>query len=388
MGETKKSLLILSVIALLLFVFTNIVSYYAIKRLYGVSMFDGDAYAEKKRSLIKRPDESQIPHPFFGMTRLDWHVYKNPLTDEPLFHHISARPVANEIVVLVVGGSVALDLSDSVRVQIEKGLFATRLNRTFETDRFVVYNAALGGGKQPQQYFKFLYLDLLGFRPNVVLNLDGYNEIALPLVENRELKNPAIYPRSYSRLLASAVAVRDCAKMNNQLLELNSVLPVVELVAWVYANLCDKQITGTAGSPPWWARGLNVRNDTDYANQSIAIWRDSSNKLAQALSSRDIDYVHVIQPNQYLEGSKIFSEEEKEKYLNFRQYGEPIHQYYGRLVPGELLSKNVRDQRFLFKDVKETVYIDACCHFNEHGMELIVDDIIRSNRSVFAKHLK
>jgi hypothetical protein len=266
-------------------------------------------------------------------------------------------------------------------------MLATLLNSYFKTDRFVVFSAAFGGGKQPQQYFKYQYLDLLGFRPDVVINLDGFNEIALPLSENQLLGNPAIFPRSYSRLLHASTSDRSCAELNNALLDFDTRLPLTELLIWISVRRCHYKIEGAPTAIPWWSSAMGIDDSTNYLTESIKIWEQSSNKLNEVLTARGIDYIHILQPNQYLVGSKNFSSEEKEKYLSFETYGKPIRDHYAKLSKDNLTVRNFRDQRFLFKNTEKTVYADSCCHFNQVGMEMIINDLISSNEALFRKHL-
>jgi len=311
----------------------------------------------------------------------------NELTSEPLFRKISPSNSKHPIKILIVGGSVAQNLSFD-GLDYGENFLAKKINQYYSTDRFVVYNAAFGGGKQPQQYFKYLYLDLIGFHPDIVINLDGFNEIALPIAENKPLGNPAIFPRSYSKLLHAATSDRSCASLNNKLLGVDSGIPMIEALIWEYVKACSKSIEGGDKQMPWWFDGMGFAAKEDYSARSVAIWEQSSNKLNMALKNRGIDYIHILQPNQYLEGSKIFSKEEREKYLGFDLYGAPIKLTYGLLSNKNLVNSNFRDQRYLFQNVSQTVYSDNCCHFNKLGMEYIINDIIFSNDEIFRRHLK
>ena len=99
-------------------------------------------------------------------------------------------------------------------------------------------------GKQPQQLFKLLYLDLLGFQPDVIINYDGFNEIALPFAENLPSNLNAIYPRSFSQVVKSSAYDGRCFKLNNFLLSKNSYLPLFELIKWIYVRNCHQRSVG------------------------------------------------------------------------------------------------------------------------------------------------
>lgn len=386
MSWTKKEWGLVGATTLLLFVALNLVSFFVIKNQLGVSVYESKLYKAKKNEFKKNVGGGSIPHPFFGLSSQGGRSLQNRLTSEPLFNRISEIKTQKPIKVLVLGGSVASNMSNSGTGH-EEYMLATLLNSYFKTDRFVVFSAAFGGGKQPQQYFKYQYLDLLGFRPDVVINLDGFNEIALPLSENQSLGNPAVFPRSYSRLLHASTSDRSCAELNNDLLDFDTRLPLTELLIWIYVRHCHYKIEGAPNTVPWWSSAMGVEASTNYLTESIEIWEQSSNKLNEALTARGIDYIHILQPNQYLVGSKNFSDEEKEKYLSYELYGKSIRDHYAKLGKGKLTVRNFRDQRFLFKNTKETVYADSCCHFNQVGMEMIINDLISSNEALFRKLL-
>ena len=99
-------------------------------------------------------------HPFYGLSSGNQIGFKSDISVEKNFISVSPSSVSydEQIKVLVVGGSVAAHLSLE-RLNIKPNLLARRLNELYSTNRFV-YNAAFGGGKQPQQllnYFISIY---------------------------------------------------------------------------------------------------------------------------------------------------------------------------------------------------------------------------------------
>src|SRR5690606_21695101 len=61
-----------------------------------------------------------------------------------------------------------------------------------------VVTLALGGYKQPQQVMAVNWLLSLGARVDVVVNVDGFNEVALPLAESGSVGTHPFYPRMWS----------------------------------------------------------------------------------------------------------------------------------------------------------------------------------------------
>ncbi|HBB52437.1 MAG TPA: hypothetical protein DCZ80_00870, partial [Legionellales bacterium] len=63
--------------------------------------------------------------------------FSGDLSSEPLFVKINNSPSKKDIKVLILGGSLAAQLS-------HESLLYNRLNERFGTDRFSVYNAGIG----------------------------------------------------------------------------------------------------------------------------------------------------------------------------------------------------------------------------------------------------
>ena len=105
-------------------------------------------------------------------------------------------PDPENLVVAVTGGSAALGLavhrSDMLRSTILEGAPPP-------VRRVVILNLALPGFKQPQQLLAVNYLRALGATFDVVVNIDGFNEIALgPAVNSAQ----GVAPVSYTHLRA------------------------------------------------------------------------------------------------------------------------------------------------------------------------------------------
>jgi hypothetical protein len=376
------------IITILIVLAINLGSYLILYYVHGLNIFSGTEYADFNKKFVKQFDRATFPHPYLGLISFSDEVYRSELSNEPLFSRVYKSSAPNEVRVLLLGGSVAAGLSD---------LLVMKMNAHFNTDRFSLYSAAQPGYKQPQQYLKLVYLDLLGFRPDIVINYDGFNEIAIPVSENRSLHDPAIFPRSNSRHLVSLLN-RSCVALNNRLLNWHSRIPVVALVTLIFAQRCDYEVNTAGPAPavwpskydwPWWTYMFDTAaDDDDYAIRSAAIWRESSNGIYQFTKMHSVDYIEVIQPDQHFPNSKIWSQEEQRvNDLPVNPYADAIRKYYKLLSRDGLMATYFRDQRYLFRDNSETLYIDFCCHLNQRGNELVVGDILNNFQDLFAKHL-
>lgn len=368
----------------LAFVIVNIGSFAFLKSRRNLDMFDPasfSAYLENKISK-KGFAKPTIVHPFFGKMQLGDVLFSSELSQEPLFNRIDGPTTGDTVKVLILGGSVSMGLSTDG----SGGIFARKLSEVFGPGKFTVYNAGIGGGKQPTQYFKAVYLDLLGFHPDIVINVDGYNEVALPLTENFALKNPAIFPRYFSaHIETSTNSTHGCMEEAEPRLKAGSRLPVQALYADLRYDYCKSLFERL--ETPWWAKIFPEEKLDEVVRQTHSIWRESSNKLFDFLAQQDIDYIHVLQPNQYLDGSKPLSDEERSYALSNEIYGKWIRKYYNILSQDGLKTPHFYDQRLLFQTTRETVYKDSCCHFTERGDETISSDIIQRFKDIFEKRL-
>src|SRR4051812_42144550 len=112
----------------------------------------------------------------------------------------------NRTVVAIVGGSAAAYL----------GLMSTptlvrEMKRApaFRDRDIVVVNAAVFGYKQPQQLLAFTYLLSLGAHFDVVINLDGFNEAVLPVVENVPKGVFPFFPRNWFLRVAASDSAQE-----------------------------------------------------------------------------------------------------------------------------------------------------------------------------------
>ena len=75
---------------------------------------------------------------------------------------------------------------------------ANKLSKTLAPlgKKLIIFNFAMGGYKQPQQLMILTYMLSLGAEFDIILNLDGFNEVALPPVNIFKGVFP-IYPRNW-----------------------------------------------------------------------------------------------------------------------------------------------------------------------------------------------
>jgi hypothetical protein len=399
---TARRLLYTALLIAIPLVAINAIAFVAIRVAAGVTPLDRVAYLARKSAWIRNERPEVYPHPFVGQVgSADEGTGSALSASEPLYAARPSRTPDRPVKVLVVGGSVARHLSrneaaDSVGAGGTRvgaaDLLEQALNDAFNTDRFTVFNAATGGGKQPQQLFRLQYLLLLGERFDVVVNVDGFNEIALPLIETTPLGLPGVVPRAYPQLLRSPFIATQCVAASNEAVRAYSVLPMVELWRLIRIRRCVRHLDRppTEDSQAIVAAWRGEFVTTDSALPALAaLWARSSEALEQLALGAGATYLHVLQPTQHFPESKPLSAEERRVADDdfVRPYQEAIAAHYGRLRIEDLRVRHKADLRQIFQSDTSTLYRDACCHLNNRGMRLLAEAIVSAGRTQFAAAL-
>jgi hypothetical protein len=378
MSLTKNEKILVSIVIILVVFAVNFASHYIIKSKLNISIYNAE-YVENNKKFFKNSDTKV--HPYYGLDTGDIRGFESNISEEKSFISVSPTLSDQPIKILVLGGSVASHLSLE-RLDVPKHLLSKKLNKHFETDRFTVYNAAFGGGKQPQQYLKLLYLELLGFKPDVIINYDGFNEVALPLGENFDRNLNAIYPRSFDQTVAGSVYDGDCFTLNNFLISFNSYIPIIELPKLIYIRSCHNRAVPRNPILGFSDDDSFAIEKAGYVQRTLSIWAQSSNRIENFAKQMSIPYLHFLQPVQYLEGSKNLTITEK-SFSNYALYQNPLRKHYAKLDMSELNTKFKYDHRYLFLDETRTVYSDNSSHMNYNGMNSVIEDIIKQGNNVF-----
>ncbi len=305
------------------------------------------------------------------------------------------------VIVGITGGSVAEQfcLTDTLR-PVLKGY------KEFNGKRIELVQLAVGGHKQPQQLMTLAYILSLGGELDILINIDGFNEAALPVQENIPHGVFAAYPRAWHTMLPNAAdrdvlraiaavsTLRERRKRRAQAIE-QSVLrhSLTANFVWLLADRADAHSLDEAqqqlrvlmrreGNPIVSGPREKFADEQAMYAHLAAIWRDSSIQMAGLCRANGLRYFHFLQPNQYLPDSKPMSEEEKKIATQASwAYQKPIATCYPKMrAEGETLRKQgvaFFDLTQLFADHPETIYRDKCCHYNARGDQLLAEAISR-----------
>lgn len=361
----------------------------------------------------RMPSYSESFHPYFGWTHnpdihtgdidccgLSLRANRFGFFDSTDGIH---RRSPERLIVGICGGSVAWHMSCAAEAVLKQRLLEIP---QYQGREVIIVRLAQAGYKQPQALFALSYYLFMGAEFDLILNLDGYNEIALPAAENFASMTALDYPQGWNVRNLDIVDPRD-ADFSLRVFELRGArqraaesartsllrfLPSYQLW-WFTKNeslrIAQLELQGELQKRRRTRKGVFVQNgphpmaktNEEATQECIRIWKQSSLHLHMLCQAHGIAYFHATQPNQYDVDSKPLSEYEQEHcYSDSVAYREHVIRGYPQLRQAgeELRQAGVRqfDLTRLFEKVDETLYIDPYCHFNTRGSELLAEAFV------------
>lgn len=360
-----------------------------------------DARRERLRAALL--ESNRTLHPYLGLVRslrrnagpggADWiaeHGFRG--AGEVFF-----EPSEDRLVVAVLGGSVAALLVHESGQVLAEGLSAAP---RFDGREVVLVNLARGAYKQPQQLMALNYLLVLGLHFDLVVNLDGFNEVALPPLNRAKGVNP-FFPSVWELgvrglddpeeqagageiLYLRARRAERGQRFRGSPRRWSRALTLIERMAdrRLARRLANRQRellqTPPSGDRDFAASGprREFGSDEEMYRELARVWRRGSLQMGRLCSGLGIEYFHFLQPNQYVPGSKPLSRRERSRF--FRD----DHPYRGGVVAGYPILRaegerlraagvGFHDLTDLFADVGDTLYADDCCHLNDDGNRIL-----------------
>lgn len=307
------------------------------------------------------------------------------------------RPTPQALNVVILGGSFGNQFYVVAQDRLRQRLLQTGRYRGRKVRIFCL---ALGGYKQPQQVMALNYFLALGGQVDLVINIDGYNEVArtdfihskglFPVYPEQWRSNfPWLASKKTTRLIGSIAVLRQTtAELARGAGSLR--FSVTGSLGWSLLNdamvrRINKQnvqldrIMGQATGRSFMRDGpaVELRNVATYY---AGVWRSSSLQLDALAKRLGFTYLHFLQPNQYFKGSKPLTARERKHAVTLPGAEVEVTEWYRMLrkVGAQLRKQGVTflDLSMLFKDVKETLYIDNCCHVNRLGYVKVADAIV------------
>ena len=376
--------------------------------------FDADSVrAELQR--LAHPDARFVPHE--GQDEASKQYMLHPFTGAERGHdlggvlaHFRSGPPASEFSIAVLGGSVAASWANT---QAEDFAALLEADPRFDGRQVRLLNFAHPAYKQPQQLMRVAYLYSLGYRPDAVLNLDGFNEVALTAQDRVREVHP-VYP-SYT-VWGNVLRQLDRLGPEEQLLHARGLVLQAQIEAaaveaeddpWLWSSLRGRLVLSRARRLAQQRAALQavlVELDSEEREMSenakrevtgppfpednalilrmaVENWAQSSISIAALCRARGTHYLHALQPTLHDEGAKPFAPEEQQLgpapggWIEGAQAGYPALRARG----AELAARGLpfHDASRIFEHVQEPLYYDHC-HIVLAGEQRLTQDLARA----------
>jgi len=361
-----------------------------------------------------------VLHPYVGFVhdptkdsrynRFGW------LGDDPL-----QKKSQDKIIIALFGGSVANQLFDT-----SKDILISELKKSpqFKNKQIEILCLALSGYKQPQQLLALNYLLSLGAEFDVIVNLDGFNEVALPYRSNYENGISPTFPRYWNLYSHKGVNEQEMLQLSKvtalskdrQIISVFfSQIPlknmIVPLMTWNSLNellqiqavradaLLQKTLDNLDSTYQVTGPSVETKTDLQLFTYLVDMWKNSSEQMNKISVANGIKYFHFLQPNQYVDGSKTFSKEEirvarndlaNVDSLDSRSliYQKAVQEGYPLLIEAgrRLNEENIKfvDLTQVFGQNKDIIYVDSCCHYNLEGNAILARQIAETIRQSYS----
>jgi hypothetical protein len=344
-------------------------------------------------------------HPFFGYAvRPSAQALAGPLSLDALgFPNggpFEREHPPNSVVIGIFGGSVAAYFAKFGGVQ---AIFEqVQALPPFAGKRLVALTGAHIGMKQPQSLMALSYLQALGVDFDVVILLDGFNEVVnapltlvpagvfpfFPNLWNQRIANLELDTALRSRIGELAYLKERRADRTKRLLasplrhsntvELLWALDDRRLEATIEAKRGELDAHGggdrsdyAATGPRWPDAGVDALS-ADLA----AFWFESSLQMRALAEAKQALFFHFLQPNQHVPGSKpIDADEQNVAIRGGETFAPHVARGYRFLRErgAQLAAQGVHfhDLTQLFVETTEPIYIDNIGHLGRKGNEMM-----------------
>jgi hypothetical protein len=353
-------------------------------------------------------------HPYFGPTHAPGIVSDlapDMATNNFGFVARSDYPVADagdqQVLVGILGGSVGAWFCQVGTTRLVEALAAG--SQYFAAREIVPVCLSHEGYKQPQQALVLSYFLTIGQAFDLVVNIDGFNEVALGRINTArgfDVSMPsamhletlvALTDRATltpERLASLAAIARDRARLDALGARVDATpSAAVNLVldAWYrrVAARYQAEVARFEALPGVAADGSLIRVTPsvrplggDALYETIAgQWAEGSRVMHALLAARGVPYLHVLQPNQYVGARAISAAVALVALLEASPFrvGAMLGSPFLLEALGGLRAAGVSavDGTGVFDDEPALVYIDNCCHYTQRGNDLLAEFIAR-----------
>lgn len=366
-------------------------------------------------------------HPYFGPTHNPGYLFNIPESLRPPRSSSSFRPVrtnnfgfaspynfpfvktgSDQFVIGIFGGSVGVWFC---QVGVPRLLDDLRQNDFFAKKELVPLCLSHEGYKQPQQLLLLSYLLSIGQQFDLVINIDGFNDVALSALDDQRGFDISMPSAQHLDPLINLVdqstltpdKLQSLAAIDRYKRRLNTLVEAIRRNHIAFVNFVLDRYHRRTLSRYYAELGTFSRLPSNPATSSLirvtpklkeregamlyqdiaTNWATSSILMNELLAARHVHYFHVLQPNQYYT-TRTFREGEADVALsNDSPYKTHIELGYPALVreaESGPLKTTVRffNATHVFDNERMPMYMDNCCHYTLVGNYRLADFIARS----------
>jgi hypothetical protein len=309
----------------------------------------------------------------------------------------------NQFVIGLFGGSVGAWFC---QVGASRLLDDLRANSFFKSRELVPLCLSHEGYKQPQQVLVLAYFLSIGQPFDLVVNIDGFNEVALAGLNNQRgldismpsamhldplvnLVNQATLTPEKLQTLAAISQYKERINylvgrlQRNRIAAINVVLERLHRSATASYQADVARFAALPSNPSdasliLATPSVTPRDETHALADAARSWSDASTLMHAMLAAKGVAYVHVLQPNQYFTTRSFSAEEAKVARSDASPFKNAAEKGYPQLVmesEGLKSRVNFLNATGIFDRESAAVYMDDCCHYTLRGNQLLADAI-------------
>ena len=337
-----------------------------------------------------------VSHPYHGYTQASANHELNRVPPP--------RRQDDTVLIALLGGSVSREATPAFRSALEAWFRDNDIPL-----RPVVLELAFSAMKQPQQVMIIANALSVGGEYDIVVNLDGYNELVLPEISYFWFGLSPFYPPGWHQEQAGRLT-------SAQRLAASRIYALRQR---------QQQLDGLAAAAPWrWSALYGIVNrylreqaaariltlnralaaeqsgeyslqrlgpvlpsgpdESDLSSMALRVWYRGSALLADLSRAAGAEYYHFQQPSQYVPDAKPLSDRERAvaydaESVQARAHQDDYRQQLRQRLGAELRQQgiNFHDLTQIFADNTETLYRDDCCHLTRRGYELLAANMVQ-----------
>lgn len=262
------------------------------------------------------------------------------------------------------------------------------------------------GYKQPQQALVLAYFLSIGQTVDLVVNIDGFNDVALaglnvergfhasmPSVQHFDpllsvIQQSALTP---DKLASLASIFRDRRQLGDLIGRMRRARFATAnfVLQWNYRRV-ERRYVGELGrfstlpsSPPQQGLVQVARADaSEFPAVAVRTWANASIAMRDMLAARGAAYFHFLQPNQYHTTRRFTPAEAAVALSDASPFKKHVEQGYPSLIAAGAM---LRQRQVEFVDATRAfdaepapVYMDNCCHYTLTGNRRLAEFIASS----------